>query len=154
MKIRKATKLDSEKFVRLQKEEFPNLNSMLQKKYFMKKIKEGTLLILEDKKNYIGHISFGVYKSPPFGHGIFLEEFAIKKEFQGKGLGSYLLKEIEKYCKNKRIDIIYLGTEDSNKNKAINFYKKQGYQVVGRLKDINPSSEYKHGQIFMAKVIK
>jgi ribosomal protein S18 acetylase RimI-like enzyme len=155
MKLRKANKKDMKRFVELQKEAFPNLNSRKQEEYFIKKMKNNQLLILEDKNSYLGHLSFGLYKlNPPFNDGVFLEELAVKREFQGKGYGKMLLKEAEKYFKKDRIKMIYLGTADSKKNKAIPFYKKQGYKIVGKLKEINPLSEYKYGQIFMGKIIK
>jgi ribosomal protein S18 acetylase RimI-like enzyme len=155
MKIRKASKKDMKNFVELQKEAFPNLNSKKQEEYFIEKMKSNEILILEDKGNYVGHLSFRLYRlNPPFNNGIFLEELAIKRDFQGRGYGKKLLKEIERYPKNKDIKVIYLSTNDSIKNKARIFYKKQGYQILGKLKEINPLSEYKHGQIFMGKIIK
>ena len=155
MKIRKAKKEDLNEFIITQKEAFPNLNSELQKKYFNLRLKEKQILVLVDAGQYVGHLSFGIYKLiPPFQNGIFLEEFALKKKFRGKGIGKLLIKEIEQYCAKDKLKIVYLGTENSKKNKLIDYYKKIGYQVVGKLEDINPFSEYKHGEIIMAKIIK
>jgi hypothetical protein len=61
MIIRKATKKDLNKFIKTQKEAFPNLNSKKQKDYFNKRIKNKQILILENNKNYLGHLSFGRY---------------------------------------------------------------------------------------------
>lgn len=155
MKIRKARKKDLKEFVKTQKQAFPNLNSAKQKKYFNKRVKERQILVLEENKKYLGHLGFGRYDLiPPFQNGIFLEEFSLKKEFRKKGLGKNLLIEVEKYCKKNKLKIIYLGTKDSKKNKLISYYKKLGYKIVGKLKDINLSSEYKSGEVLMAKVVK
>jgi ribosomal protein S18 acetylase RimI-like enzyme len=155
MKIREANKKDMKNFVGLQKEAFSNLNSKKQTEYFIEKMQSNEILILEDKSKYIGHLIFRFYRlNPPFNNGIFLEGLAIKKEFQGKGYGKKLLKEIERYPKRKDIKMIYLSIDDSKKNKVKIFYKKQGYQMLGKLKEINPLSEYKCGQIFMGKIIK
>ncbi len=155
MKIRKAKKGDLKEFVMTQNEAFPNLNSESQKKYFNLRLKDEQILILEDNEQYVGHLSFGRYDSiPPFQNGIFLEEFALRKKFRGKGTGKLLMKEIEKYCNKNKLKIIYLGTENSKKNKLVNYYKKLGYQLVGKLEDINPISEYKYGEVIMAKIIK
>jgi GNAT superfamily N-acetyltransferase len=58
----------------------------------------------------------------------------LRKEFRGKGTGKLLLSEVEKYCRKNKLKIIYLGTGDFKENKVINYYKKFGYKVVGRLK--------------------
>ncbi len=155
MKIRKAKKEDLNEFVETQKEAFSNLDSEIQKQYFNLRLKDKQILILENDEEYVGHLSFGRYDLiPPFQNGIYLEEFALKKKFRGKGAGKLLMEEIEKYCVENNLKMIYLGTDDSEENKLINYYKKLGYQVVGKLDDINPISEYEHGEIFMAKVIK
>jgi ribosomal protein S18 acetylase RimI-like enzyme len=155
MKNRIVKKENLKEFILTQKQAFPNLNLELQKKYFNLRLKDKQILILEDNGEYVGHLCFGRYDLiPPFQNGIFLEEFALKKEFRGKGAGKLLMKEIEKYCKKNKLKMIYLGTENSKKNKLIDYYKKLGYQVVGKLDDINPASEYDHGQVIMAKVIK
>ena len=92
--------------------------------------------------------------APPFSRGVFLEELAVKKKFRGEGIGTNLINALIKFCKKNKINMFYLSTGDFKANKAIKYYKKLGFKIVGKMKDINPKSEYSYGEIFMAKVIK
>lgn len=142
-------------FLKTQKEAFPNLNFKNQSKYFDLKLKNKEILTIDEKRQYAGHLCFGHHlMNPPFAKSVFIEELAIKKEFQGKGFGKLLVKQLEKYCKSKKIPMIYTATGDYKNNKSIKFYKKLGFKKIGKLKDINPKSEYKYGQIFFGKMIK
>ena len=155
IKIRKGNKSDRNNFLKVQKQAFPNLDIKKQEKYFNFKVKNKEIFIVRLNKEYLGHLSFGHYLlNPPFAKSIFLEEMAVGKIFRGKGVGKLLMEYIEKYCKSKKIPMIYLGTGDYNGNKAIKLYKKLGYSKIGKLKDINPKSEYKYSQIIFGKVIK
>lgn len=153
MKVRFATIDDKKNFLLIQKEAFPNLNIKKQKEYFIEKVNKKELFVAE-KNIYLGHISFSEYKlTPPFIGGAFIEELAVRKAFRKRGIGTALIKKLIKYCKKRNIRILYLGTGDYSKNTIINYYKKVGFMEVGRLKDIDPNSEYKYGQIFLAAEI-
>ncbi|MBT3404615.1 GNAT family N-acetyltransferase [archaeon] len=155
MKIRKATKKDEKEFLKVQKKAFPNLNSKKQALYFEEKIKKKEIFVAEQKGEYAGHNCFGKYLlAPPFSRGVFLEELAVKKKFRGEGIGTNLINALIKFCKKNKINMFYLSTGDFKANKAIKYYKKLGFKIVGKMKDINPKSEYSYGEIFMAKVIK
>lgn len=156
MKIQQAKKQDRKEFVKIQKEAFPNLNSAKQAKYFDLKIKNKEIFVIYDeKKHYAGHLCFGKHLlNPPFAKGVFVEEMAVKKAYQGKGLGSLLMKYLFTYCKKNKIKMVYVSTGDYGDNKAIRFYEKIGFKRIGSLKDIDPDSEYEHGQIFFGKVLR
>ena len=49
-------------------------------------------------------------------------------EYRSKGVGSYLMKEVDKYSKRNGCCEIRLGTSVSNK-RAINLYKKCGFVI-------------------------
>ncbi|MFN3505269.1 MAG: ribosomal protein S18-alanine N-acetyltransferase [Caldimicrobium sp.] len=55
---------------------------------------------------------------------------AVKKDFQGKGFGRYLLENFLFEAYNKKLREIYLEVSEKNK-KAINFYNKFGFRAVG-----------------------
>jgi ribosomal protein S18 acetylase RimI-like enzyme len=155
MKIRKATRKDKKQYMKTQKEAFPTIDSKRDSKFFDEKIKKKEIFILEVDKEYAGHICFGWHKyNPPFAGSIFIEEFAIKKKFRGRGLGIKLMEQIVKFCKKKKIAEIILGTGDFRGNKAIKFYEKQGFKKVGWLKDLPGKSEYDYNEYFYAIKVK
>jgi GNAT superfamily N-acetyltransferase len=155
VRLKKAVKKDRKNFLAIQKRAFPNLNSKKQSMYFDLKVKNKEVFSVFEKDEYIGHICFGKYLlNPPFSPGIFIEELAVKESFRGRGIGTFLIKHLIDYCKKKNIPVLYLGTGDYSNNKNISYYKKLGFKVVGKLKEINPKSEYKYGQVFMGLVVR
>jgi len=154
MKIRVGKRSDKSNYLKIQKEVFPKTDINREKKFFDLKLKNKEIFVLEER-GYVGHICFGSYPlSPPFGDSIFIEEFAIKKKFQGKGFGTLLIKELKRYCKKRRISYIYLGTNDKKNNKAIKFYKRLGFKRLGKLKNIECMEEYPYGQLFYGLIVK
>lgn len=85
---------------------------------------------------------------------MFIEEFAVKKDFRRKGFGTALLHKLFNFCKKKNISSVHLGTNDSEDNLAINYYEKLGFKKVGFLEDIDPNSTYEHSQVFYAMLVK
>jgi ribosomal protein S18 acetylase RimI-like enzyme len=53
---------------------------------------------------------------------------AVAPEFQGKGLGSYLIKWICLFAQLNNCKIIWVGTPDSE-SRQINFYQKNGFKI-------------------------
>lgn len=53
-----------------------------------------------------------------------IDEFCIRTEAQGRGLGTCLLKEVERYITSKGVSRLFLQTERSVP--AYHFYKKNG----------------------------
>lgn len=152
MVIRVGKAKDKKSYLEVQKEAFPNLNSGRDSKFFDEKVREKEIFILEEKGKYVGHICFGKHiLNPPFTNSVFIEEFAIKQKFRGQNFGVELMEKLVKFCKEKKIPVICLGTEN---NKMIKYYKKQGFKKVGWLKDIDPNSEYDHPQFFYAIMVK
>lgn len=58
------------------------------------------------------------------GDVAFIEEFAIKEEYQGKGIGTWTLNEIFRIYKKKGFKTCMLIS--NKKSKAFKLYKKQG----------------------------
>ncbi|WP_298554897.1 GNAT family N-acetyltransferase [uncultured Algibacter sp.] len=56
-----------------------------------------------------------------------LRGMAILKPFQGKGLGNVILKQGENLLKEKKVKTLWCNAREV----AINFYKKNNYQVTG-----------------------
>ena len=51
----------------------------------------------------------------------------VLEAFQGKGLGTQLVKKAESYCKDLKADLIWFNARE----KAVHFYKRLGYTVIG-----------------------
>jgi aminoglycoside 6'-N-acetyltransferase I len=70
-------------------------------------------------------LSMGSIRHWYSGTEYYIDEFCIKIEEQGRGLGTQLLNAIETFMKQKGMKHIFLQTERNVP--AYNFYKKNGY---------------------------
>lgn len=52
---------------------------------------------------------------------------AVLEEFQGKGLGTKLVKEAEKQCINLNANVIWFNAREN----AVPFYEKLDYKIIG-----------------------
>ncbi len=62
------------------------------------------------------------------GTEFFVEEFCIKTEMQGKGLGTEFLRLLEESLKEKEIKTIFLMTGKTMP--AFDFYRKNGFEEI------------------------
>lgn len=76
-------------------------------------------------------VGFVVYHKEPWytGYWIFVTNLIVKREFQGKGIGRYLLSNIERQAKKEGISTLIL--ESSRLSPAFKFYKKLKYLESG-----------------------
>lgn len=54
----------------------------------------------------------------------------VRKDYWGQGIGSLLMKELIKYAKENRIEILNLDVRSDNVN-AIHLYEKFGFKHIG-----------------------
>ena len=69
-----------------------------------------------------------------------LRSLSVRKDWQGKGLGKSITRQLELRCKDKGISTVYLLTETAEA-----FFNRQGYRVVDRAsapQSIKHSSEF------------
>ncbi|HHW00964.1 MAG TPA: GNAT family N-acetyltransferase [Clostridiaceae bacterium] len=59
-----------------------------------------------------------------------IERIYLLKKFQGKGLGSFLIKKAIDIANMRKKSYVWLGVWERN-HKAISFYKKHGFYVIG-----------------------
>ena len=59
-----------------------------------------------------------------------LERIYVSREVQGKGLGSFLMKQTVAIAKQKEKKYIWLGVWEKNR-RAISFYRKHGFYIIG-----------------------
>lgn len=84
-----------------------------------------SLILIDDNNRLLGHCKLS--KIPSIPESCFVETVVISKEVRGKKLGSFLMHEVEKYCKDVlTLKMIHLST----KGQEI-FYEKLGYKVCG-----------------------
>lgn len=85
------------------------------------------ILAAEDDGKIAGFITGWVSNGVNYREGSF--DIYIKNEFQCKGIGKKLMKELSEWFKDKYCKIISVGVYSSNK-KANRFYEKIGFKLV------------------------
>lgn len=60
----------------------------------------------------------------------YINNIAVKKEYRRKKIGFILIENLVEYGKANNIEFLTLEVRSSNEN-AIEFYKKQGFEMVG-----------------------
>lgn len=82
--------------------------------------------IFESEGKILGFMCF----QPDFSQGSRLHFISVLKEEQGKGVGSALIEEAEKFTRNHGKNRLYLYVHQKNK-KALRFYLKHGFDFSG-----------------------
>ena len=85
-------------------------------------------LVAENKKKIIGLSFYWIRYSTWKGKFLFLEDFVIKKEYRGKGIGAKLFQETIRTCKRLNLNGMTWQVLDWN-NQAIDFYKKYNAEI-------------------------
>lgn len=99
--------------------------------------------IIEDVN---GQIIAGILSKMYCWNCLYVDVLWVKEEYRKDGLGSKLLKEIEKVAKEKGCHLIHMDTFDFQ---AKDFYIKHGYEIFGIL-DECPQG---HKRYYMKKII-
>jgi aminoglycoside 6'-N-acetyltransferase I len=131
MKIRKATLRDLKGIGELMKTEFnkppyeDGWTDSSVRRTVRNYLRIGYGFVAIEGKEIVGAV---IVKNDYYAKGLSLviEELIVKSECQGKGIGSKLVKEIEKIAKKKKAHTVYLYT--SKKSRAFKFYKRLGYE--------------------------
>lgn len=76
-------------------------------------------------------MSIGMKKPWINGLEYYIDQFCVKTDLQGKGIGSYFLKLIEKEIRGDKMNAIILNTERGFP--AEKFYLKNGFKLVDEL---------------------
>lgn len=76
-------------------------------------------------------ISLGMKKPWINGMEYYIDQFCVKTDLQGKGIGSYFLKLIEQDIRTEKMNAIILNTERGFP--AEKFYLKNGFKSVDEL---------------------
>ncbi len=150
MKILKATIEDSEEILSLQKIAY----RIEAERYNDYNISPLTQTLKEIKTQFDNHIILkavsgnkiiGTVRAYEENATCYVGRLAVDPEMQNRGIGTALMKEIEKYYKPKRFELFVGSKSDNN----IHLYKKLGYHIFKK-------SKYECGDIeiyFMEKMI-
>ena len=122
-------------FLRQQIREYNNKHSI----HHREKRKDGSvqpinIIVLDSEKQWVGGISAEVY-----WNWVEINDFWLKEEYRGKGLGGNLLDVVETKAKEKGAKKALLSTFEFQARK---FYEIHQYRVVGEIKDYPPGSSY------------
>lgn len=79
-----------------------------------------------------------------------LHKLYLYHQLQGKGMGKYLLQSMEQIVKKYSAHFLYLNV--NRHNKAVNFYKSQGYTIITE-KDIDIGNGYFMNDYVMHKLL-
>ncbi len=83
------------------------------------------------EKNHVIAMSVGMKKPWLNGMEYYIDQFCVKPDLQGKGIGSYFLKRIEEDIKKKNMNAIILNTERGCPAK--DFYLKNDFKLLDDL---------------------
>ncbi|CAG9565726.1 unnamed protein product [Danaus chrysippus] len=82
-----------------------------------------SLILINDQRHILGHCKLS--RIPRIPDSCFLESVVIRKSMRGKKLGTYLMGQVENYCKHVlRLKMVYLSTRGQE-----DFYSKLGYEI-------------------------
>lgn len=83
------------------------------------------------EKNHVIAMSVGMKKPWLNGMEYYIDQFCVKPDLQGKGIGGYFLKRIEEDIKKKNMNAIILNTERGCPAK--DFYLKNDFKLLDDL---------------------
>lgn len=106
----------------------PTIENEIRKMIISKQI----YIALNEANQCIGFM--GVINNGCFGKFTYLSVIAVKKEYRSKGIGKALIGKFEEIGFEKA-NRVFLLVSDFNK-KAQLFYKKLGYEKVGKIPDL------------------
>ena len=124
MKIREYMKDDKEKVINLYNKCFSHKCNEINM------IPTGTILVLEEDNKIIGmgtiDILNDIFKDVKYGY---LNNICVDPDYQGRGLGNYLVKEIEKYARENNCNYLML-TSSKKRVAAHKVYLKNEFEIV------------------------
>lgn len=98
-------------------------NNHFNNNYFL-----GYVATLDDK---VVALSLGMKKPWIKGMEYYIDQFCVVYKMQGKGIGSWFIKEIEEDIKKQGLNAILLNTEKDYPSQK--FYEKNGFEIIDGL---------------------
>ncbi len=131
-------------FIKVRRKHFPIVYDFLQqlwegkeidkkrtKKYFLYRLRSPRykIFLMKLDGEIVGYTSYKYEKDYEFGLICYVDEIVVNKKLRGKGIGSMIVKFLEKTNKEK-CNMIRLHT-DLVRKKTRNFYKKKRFKDTG-----------------------
>lgn len=147
MKIRRASSTDSkwilhhriEMFKDMgESEEMLEVTTQLTEKYLESDwMKDYLYFLVEEGEQVIGGCGISTFRIPPkhsqlSGVYAYLSNMFIEPEFRRKGVGTFLVKHVINFCKEKKIGLLLLHASDTGSL----LYKSLGFDSPPRLMEI------------------
>ncbi|MCG8433396.1 MAG: GNAT family N-acetyltransferase [Gammaproteobacteria bacterium] len=88
----------------------------------------GRIWIIEEQGQAIGYLSLTFGFALEFGRDAFLDEIFILESHRGKGIGSFVSKELDVLAKNLGIEALHLEVKSSDKRARL-FYEGSGFKM-------------------------
>ena len=87
----------------------------------------GTAWLIQDDRAAIGYIvlTYG-YSLEFLGRDAFIDEFFIREDYRGRGLGRQVLHAVEQFAQEQGIKAVHLEVVRANQN-ALQVYRKLGF---------------------------
>lgn len=92
--------------------------------------RNAAVFVAETNGKIAGHVMVEVHKVPPiyvYDKDAYICEIVVDERYRGKGIGTMLLKEVERWTKKKEMRSIALVVHIANKN-ALSLYRKSGFK--------------------------
>ena len=142
IRIKKATMKDLDSIQKLNNSlfdlEFKEFDSTLKlgwpfekegKEYFEDMIENEIIFVAQDNEKIIGYLAGYIceqmsYKTETFAE---LDNMYIEDNYRRLGIGTLLISEFKRYCRDKNIQNIQVTTSAKN-NRAIQFYLKNDFE--------------------------
>jgi len=106
--------------------------------YFEDMIKNEIVFVAEVEEKIVGYLAGSICEQISYITETFaeLDNMCINEEYRRFGIGTLLINEFKKYCKEKNIQNIKV-TASAKNSRAIQFYMKNGFE------DYNVTLKYK-----------
>jgi ribosomal protein S18 acetylase RimI-like enzyme len=94
-----------------------------------------------------GYLKYGCinWQNPGLS-AFYIHRLAVLPLFQGKGIGTWCLQQIENFATNRNYFAVRLDAVKINQ-KLLKFYEKSGYKKVGEM-IFNPEDKYEDAFVF------
>ncbi len=112
---------------------------------------EGERIIVEEGNEIIGQCEM-IYGKEKQAHTAIAESLFVHENWRRKGIGTEMLKHLEKKARARKVELIILKVSEDN-TPAIRLYEELGYAVYGRLEEgLKENGKYEN-VIYMKKTI-
>jgi ribosomal-protein-alanine N-acetyltransferase len=149
IKIRPFRIMDLARIMEIERRAFPDAWDESWFLYFFQTNPSGFMVAVEDKDIVVGYAIVDI-ESEAEGAWLFMEgsrlppqrghllNIAVDENWRGKGIGSILLEEVDKYVLERAAKDLFLEVQTTNTD-ARRFYKKRGFKETGKvLRDYYP----------------